>query len=290
MPQVLAEIGEQTNLAAERFSVAPVDHDSSASSPESFRQGQDRESGWRIACANDKSDFGREVLEVLSGTRSALLAKVRDLNLPHIPFVTASVDDFLADPNRFLKELRGNEYYWMLHATSGDPLAEYPKPRVGSKDELIENLQRYAGGKQGQPFSVAVSECVDIEYLGNIVVNREGSVYGELTDAPYPPTRNGQPIRCRFARHPILDTFRYSNEDAELRTAIYNAIRAIPGDFQGRERVFDRGYYEFYLIRDRETNALKPAFYDFRSHSAFCYVPSFQSDHYQSTTTEGGAI
>ncbi len=287
MPQVLAEIERGATLSG--LALPSADFRERNRDASLYRSGQDRESGWKIACAGSDDAFAKVVFEALQGTRSQMLEKVRELNLPHVPFITAPVDEILADPDKYLSELKGDSYYWMLHATNGDPLAAYPKPLVGSKYDLLSEIEQYSSVAGSIPFSVAVSECVDVEYLGNIVVDGDGHLYGELTDAPYPPTRNGMPLRCRFARHPQLDTFRYSSEDTELRAAIYKAIQSIPGEFEGRDRIYDRGYYEFFLIRDDQTHQLKPVFYDYRTHAAFCFVPDFREDQFISTSNGGAA-
>ena len=233
---------------------------------------EDRATGWIRSLPSSPGDLA-EVRDALTGTRGECLKRVVDLELPHIPFIYTSVDTFLRQPGEILSQLRGEDFFLTIQPTDYAARVDSPSPRVASAREIVSLARQYSSDVTGVEFDIVVSEVRDIAYLGNITVAEGGEMYGEFSDEGIPPTRSGLKQVHRFQRDPYLGTFHYSFDDKELRRSIYDALQCLPYRGTGRNREWQKGYYELTLVRSPD-NHLYPAFYDFRDSKSFLYAPA----------------
>jgi hypothetical protein len=232
---------------------------------------KDRATGWIHKLTANNPELS-EVRDALVGSRADMMDRVKGLNLPHIPYAHASIEDFLANPAALAEQIRGESYFYTIQPSNYAARVESPSPGVASLDHVVEIAQYFTKKATGTEFRLVLSEVRDIAYLGNIVVDEAGHIYGEFTDEGIPPTRSGVERVSVFQKDITLDTFHYNFEDRELRAAIYKSVSLLPHRGTGRERVWDKGYYELNLVRS-PAGTLSPAFYDFRTSNAFLFVP-----------------
>lgn len=232
---------------------------------------KDRATGWIHKISANAPELAA-VREALIGSRAEMMDTVRDLGLPHIPYTYGTVDEFLQNPELLTKDLRGDQYFCIIQPTDYSANIEAPSPGISSLDSIVERAQEFTQKETGHSFTIVLSEVRDIEFIGNIVVDEQGRMYGEFTDEGIPPTRSGVTRLFSFRKDDILDVFRYSFENTELRKAIFQSLSSLPHTGTGRERQWDKGYYELHFIRTDE-GLLTPAFYDYRTSKAFLFVP-----------------
>ncbi len=232
---------------------------------------KDRATGWIRKLTAQAPELA-EVTEALTGSRGKMMDTVRELGLPFVPYAYATVEEFLRDPQALAGQLKGDTFFCTLQPTNYVAGIECPSLGVISVDELVEKIKHYTEEELGTSFTIMLSEVRDVAFLGNIVINSNNQIYGEFTDQGIPPTRSGVTRLFGFRKDDVLDTFRYDFKDAELREAIYRSVSLLPHTGTGRDRVWDKGYYELNLTRG-ENGGLSPAFYDYRQKDAFLFVP-----------------
>jgi hypothetical protein len=235
------------------------------------KQEKDRATGW-IHKLNANAPELSAVRDALIGSRAAMMDTVRDLGLPHIPYSYGKVDEFLKNPATLTEGLKGDQFFFIIQPTDYAANIEAPSPGIASLGAIIDRAKEFTKAATGNDFTLVLSEVKDIEFIGNIVVDANGRMYGEFTDEGIPPTRSGVTRLFSFKKDDILDTFRYSFENPELRKAIFQSLSSLPHIGTGRERVWDKGYYELHFIRSQD-GPLTPAFYDYRISNAFLFVP-----------------
>jgi hypothetical protein len=232
----------------------------------------DRATGWIRQLSKNNPEL-EDVRDALIGSRAEMLDRVKELGLPIIPYAHSTVEDFLASPEKLTKGLSGERFFYTIQPSSYAEAVKSPSPGVATLSQITELAEFFTESYQGTKFTIVVSEAVDVAYLGNIVINESGDMYGEFTDENIPPTRSGISRVRQFQKDPWLGTFCYNFEDTELRRAIYNSIQSLPHRGTGRDAVWQKGYYELNLVRT-SNGTLTPAFYDFRDSKAFLYVPA----------------
>jgi hypothetical protein len=232
---------------------------------------EDRATGWirTLPCDNDQLAGLRDDLE---GSRAEMLNRVKALQLPHVPFSHASVDEFVKDPSLVIQGLQGEKLFCTIQPADYAARVEAPKPSVISLSEIPALAAEYTREATGVNYHIILSEARDIAYVGNIIVGEHGDIYGELSAEGIPPTRSGLKQVDRFQKEPFLSTFHYSFEDTALREAIYRCVANLPHSGTCRGREWQPGYYEFLLSRDADGH-LRPEFYDYRDCKSFLYAP-----------------
>jgi len=232
---------------------------------------EDRATGWIRTLPCDKDELAA-LRDDLQGSRAQMLNRVKALELPHVPFAHASVDEFVKDPRTLTQDLRGEKLFCTIQPANYAACVEAPKPSVISLSKITELAASYTTQATGVNYHIILSEARDIAYVGNIIVGERGDVYGEFSAEGIPPTRSGLKQVHRFQKDPFLGTFHYSFEDTALREAIYRSMDCLPhvGTCRGRE--WQQGYYELLLSRGAD-GQLRPEFYDYRDCKSFLYAP-----------------
>ena len=228
---------------------------------------EDRATGWITKLTTNAPEL-REIRDALIGSRAEMMDAVKELGLPHIPFAHASVDEFLENPEKLAKALKGDHYYYTIQPNDYAARVDTPSPAIASLDAIVELAQEFSSANSKVPFTIVLSEVKQIAFLGNIAVSQDGNIYGEFTDEGIPPTRSSLTRVFQFHKDHTLDTFKYSFENPELQKAIYQAVSLLPHLGTGRNREWNPGYYEVQLV-PTDTGRLVPYFYDYRTSKAF---------------------
>jgi hypothetical protein len=232
---------------------------------------EDRATGWIRTLPGD-NDTLAGLRDDLEGSRAEMLARVKALQLPHVPFAHASVDEFVKDPYTVSEGLRGEKLFCTIQPANYAARVEAPKPSVIPLSKIKELADDYTTEATGVNYHIILSEARDIAYVGNIIVGEHGDVYGEFSAEGIPPTRSGLKQVYRFQKEPFLSTFHYSFDDTALREAIYRSMDYLPHSGTCRAREWQPGYYELLLSREAD-GQLKAEFYDYRNCKSFLYAP-----------------
>lgn len=232
---------------------------------------EDRATGWIRTLPGDNDQLAG-LRDDLEGSRAEMLNRVKALKLPHVPFASASVDEFLNDPSTITQGLQGRKLFCTIQPADYAARVEAPKPSIISLSEIKDLAAGYTMQATGINYHIILSEARDIAYVGNIIVSESGEVYGEFSAEGIPPTRSGLKQVHRFQKDPFLSTFHYSFEDTDLREAIYRSLDYLPHKGTCRGREWQQGYYELLLSREPD-GQLRPEFYDYRDCKSFLYAP-----------------
>jgi hypothetical protein len=231
----------------------------------------DREEVWRQAVNSNSGFKGDGLLKAFCGTRVDMMSKVKELGLPHIPFVALSVDEALEGDTLQRKvesELSGHRFFWVIQSDkSGKYLCD---PAKGTTlKELRQKLESFHSRvTNGEKYEVMIGETAATPYLGSITVNRDNEVVGEITRFPNPPTRCVGRV-CTFLMEPHLRTIKYSiygeelQQDEGFKKAIVNTITSIPHYDSGHHAKYKPGYYEYCFKQMK--GSLAPAFLEVRN-------------------------
>jgi hypothetical protein len=120
-----------------------------------------------------------------------------------------------------------------------------------------------------EKFDILILQYFENVYGGNIVVAPDNSMIIEFRDGYQGPVASGEETLKYFAwREVFTKSFSYSFEDPKLRELIYKTIQTIPHRGEGREAKYLPGYYEFALVRSKETMGLEPKFIDLKKNLA----------------------
>jgi hypothetical protein len=131
---------------------------------------KDRATGWIHKLTANNPELS-EVRDALVGSRADMMDRVKGLNLPYIPYIHASVEDFLDNPAALAEQIRGESYFYTIQPSNYAARVESPSPGVASLDHIVEIAQYFTKKATGTEFRLVLSEVRDIAYLGNIVVD-----------------------------------------------------------------------------------------------------------------------
>lgn len=196
--------------------------------------------------------------------------RIRSLGLQFTPVITTSLRDFFDSPGTFLEQVPGRSLVAFVDIIS--PKTSLPEIPQGpfARNKIAEQFKKTFEGLHPEDFLITFLKEHTILLNGNIIVKKDGGLYGEFVAGSRSPSQQRSIVACSVVRDPLLDTFKYSSVDPFIREKIYQAINALPGFGEGRERTFLYGYYEVGIGRDEESGIIRPIYYDFRNDPFFC--------------------
>jgi hypothetical protein len=233
---------------------------------------------------------GAPMADTFSENKVATYARLDQLGLPHFLSTTASTDEFLADPDKFLAVLRTPRFY--VSVNPSDPDLRRHRTfglDAGGTLDFVCNVRR---GYGEQYDSLMLAESATLYYGGNIVISpdKANTIYAEMVEGTHSDlVGSHKNVAFAMRRDPQTNKFEYSYEDIELRRAMFATVLKIPHEiaedhgqgFDARGWRFHPGYYEFALTKT-ESGLLTPLFLDYSD------KPVFQVDYRQPAPAVSG--
>lgn len=231
--------------------------------------------GWSAAF-EDLNDplFSRNLVRELQIPMAERYQKLQAAGLLHHTVLTVRADKFLDNPGEYLAKLPGERLFPFIEPQPYN--AQLPRfhNRVVPHSDIVEKVKNTIGKLDPATYMITLQPAYSILYTGNVIVRKDGTLIAEFCKGTDIPSRQHAPIAARVTRDPLTGIFRWNNpqstaEAEEMRATLFEAIKAIPGEGQGRNCVHQRGYYELALGRDPTCNSVIPLFFDFRTDSFF---------------------
>jgi hypothetical protein len=204
----------------------------------------------------------------LNEDRAIGVKKLDELRLPRYKRTSTSLVEFLNHSQEILNNL-GSELFYVVLSSTAEELARISKSNV-SAQEVINFIDLNVEQQSIQSYDILIQQYFENVYGGCIIVNPNGQVYIEFTAGKQGPIAKGTKTpEYRVVRSEYTGLFKYSFEDENLRAAIYDTLRLIPHYGEGREISYTPGYYEFALVRENESQAPFPVFFDYKNSEAY---------------------
>jgi hypothetical protein len=196
--------------------------------------------------------------------RNHALTKVVELGLPHCARFNCNLQFFFKFPERYLHSLQSELVYVNLRSKNKQ-LSVYRQPGI-SKSMVTNIVKSIVKESPAENYDLTVSEYYENQFGGNIVVNRDGTIYGEFKNGAQWPISDGSETPEFTFNMSHSGTIKYSFEDVNLRRALFNTLRKIPHNGSN----YLPGYYEFQLVKKGGIDdVLSPIFIDYRDSSSY---------------------
>ncbi|MGH2479280.1 MAG: hypothetical protein ACRDHW_06465, partial [Ktedonobacteraceae bacterium] len=144
-------------------------------------------------------------------------------------------------------------------------------------DEVLAFIQEHVPAAQLSNYLVVLCEFYENQYGGNSIIGVDGEIVIEMVRGSHAPLVSGEKTPEFFVRrNEFTGNLSYSFKNEALRKAVWNTLLTIPRyrsetstDESDRYIRFTPGYYEFVLIKRRDTAPLEAIFLDYRSNGAY---------------------
>jgi hypothetical protein len=201
--------------------------------------------------------------------RSLGLENLEKNDLPRYKNIQMPLADFISNPEKYCNNLKTSLFWAILQPT--DPTKPRYSIAIGkSKEEIMSYIAKNINKKDENNYEIILSEYLENSYGGNMIVNGDGKLVIELVSGRENHLDKGKQIpEFIVERDPFTNSFKYSFEDVELRSAIQEMLQSIVEEGNGREKKFKPGYYEIVFARENKDSKLIPKFIDYKDNPAY---------------------
>jgi hypothetical protein len=237
-----------------------INNSSRAYRPDSLRD-------WEFAMGEDHKISG--ISDSLCSPMYLRFARLKALQLLFTPIVSIEASSLLQTPEHYLRMVPGEYLFPFIEPIREVKDVKQFRAKKIERETLISVVRETIGKSDPSLWMVTLQRSYTLLFNGNIIVRRDGSVIGEFTAGTGSPSQQKSQIDCRVSRDLFLGTFKYTNSDEVTRRSIAKAIAALPGVGSGRQKEYQRGYYEVGLGVDEDSGRVLPLFYDYRDEPFF---------------------